>query len=127
MSNDEQAIRQLVEDWFAATKNGDTKTILGLMTDDVVFTVAGQEPFGKEAFEAAANQQQNMNIDGTYDIKEIKIIDDWAYLRNFIKIKMSVGGGEPVNRSGYTLTILCKGADGKWRITRDANLLTIDK
>jgi ketosteroid isomerase-like protein len=33
-------------------------------------------------------------------------------------------GGAPVRRSGYTLTILTKGADGSWRLTRDANLLT---
>ncbi len=127
MSDDEQAIRQLVEIWFAATKTGDTKTILSLMTNDVLFTVAGQEPFGKEAFETAANQQKNMDIDGTYELKEIKILDDWAYMRNFIKIKMNMEGGEPVNRSGYTLSILHKESDGKWRIARDANLLTVDK
>ena len=32
--------------------------------------------------------------------------------------------GEPVHRSGYTLTLLRKGADGRWRLARDANLLT---
>jgi len=32
-----------------------------------------------------------------------------------------------MRRSGYTLTILRKEADGKWRLARDANLLTEEK
>lgn len=122
-SDDERAICRLVDDWFVATKTGDTKTILGLMTDDVVFSVVGREPFGKEVFEAAARQQQNMSIDGTSEIKEIKVLGDWAYIRTYIQIMMTVDGNEPVERSGYTLSILRKGSNGKWRISRDANLL----
>jgi ketosteroid isomerase-like protein len=34
------------------------------------------------------------------------------------------GGGKTVRRSGYTLTILRKESDGKWRLARDANSLT---
>jgi ketosteroid isomerase-like protein len=30
-----------------------------------------------------------------------------------------------VRRSGYTLTLFRKGADGHWRLARDANLLTV--
>jgi ketosteroid isomerase-like protein len=33
----------------------------------------------------------------------------------------------PVQRSGYTLTILRKEPDGRWRLIRDANLLTTQK
>jgi len=29
-----------------------------------------------------------------------------------------------MRRAGYTLTILRKGPDGRWRLARDANLLT---
>ncbi len=36
MSRDEQEIRQLVATWFAATKAGDTDTVLSLMLVDVV-------------------------------------------------------------------------------------------
>jgi len=31
---------------------------------------------------------------------------------------------EPVSRSGYTLTLFRKNDDGKWRLARDANLVT---
>ena len=44
MQNDEQEIRQLVATWMAATKSGDVKAVLELMSDDVVFLVAGQPP-----------------------------------------------------------------------------------
>ncbi len=37
MQNDEQEIRELVKNWMAATKSGDIETVLGLMTEDVVF------------------------------------------------------------------------------------------
>jgi ketosteroid isomerase-like protein len=36
------------------------------------------------------------------------------------------GGGTPMRRSGYTLTILRKEPDGRWVLARDANLLTPD-
>ena len=53
MTADEQEIRELVATWMAATKAGDLATVLSLMTDDVVFLVAGNEPFGKQQFAAA--------------------------------------------------------------------------
>jgi len=35
--------------------------------------------------------------------------------------------GKPVRRSGYTLTILRKERDGRWRLARDANLLAAEQ
>jgi len=32
-----------------------------------------------------------------------------------------------MRRSGYTLTILRKEPDGRWRLARDANMLTEDR
>jgi ketosteroid isomerase-like protein len=37
---------------------------------------------------------------------------------------MPVGGGQAVGRSGYMLTVMRKEADGRWRLARDANLVT---
>jgi uncharacterized protein (TIGR02246 family) len=125
MADDELAIRELVETWLAATKAGDASTVLDLMTDDVVFMVPGQEPFGKEAFAAASEGMKNAHIEGTSDIKEILVLGDWAFLRSHLKMTMTPPEGGPTRRrSGYTLTILRKEADGRWRLARDANLLT---
>lgn len=129
--DDEHAIRTLVETWMRASQAGDTETVLSLMTDDALFMVPGQPPFGKEAFKAAAQGQQDFTITGKSDIQEIRVLGDWAYLRNHLEITVTPrngttgDGGLAVKRSGYTLTILQKQADGKWQLKRDANLLTL--
>jgi uncharacterized protein (TIGR02246 family) len=128
VNEDEQAIRDLVESWFTATRNGDAARVLSLMTDDVIFMTPGQEPFGKKQFASASNAMSGMKIDGTYDIQEIEIIGEWAYMRNHIRMSMTLPGEDmPIKRSGYTLTMLRREADGQWRLARDANLLTEDK
>jgi uncharacterized protein (TIGR02246 family) len=123
MSDDERAIRNLVETWMSATKAGDMATVLGLMSDDAVFMVPGREPFGKEQFAAAAQGMQGVAIDGKSEIVELKVLGDWAYLRGRLQVSMTPPGGNPVHRSGYTLTLLRKEPDGRWRLARDANLL----
>jgi uncharacterized protein (TIGR02246 family) len=62
-------------------------------------------------------------IDGASEIVELKLLGDWAYIRNRIDMTATPPGGEPVRRSGYTLTLLRKEGDGRWRLARDANLL----
>ncbi len=125
MTQDERDIRDLVETWFAASQRGDVATVLDLMADDVIFMVAGRPPFGKEAFAAASQAMSNVRIEGNCDIQEIQILDGWAFLRNHIEIAVHpTDGSAPVRRSGYTLSILRKQTDGRWRLARDANLLT---
>lgn len=124
MSDDEGAIRQVVETWMAASKSGDIETVLGLMTDDVVFTVPGQEPFGKEAFAAASKGMSGVQMEGTSEIVELQVLGTWAFIRNRIDMTVTPPGGDRIRRSGYTLTLLRKEADGQWRLARDANLLT---
>jgi uncharacterized protein (TIGR02246 family) len=126
MSDDERAIRTLIDTWMNASRNGDTATVLTLMADDVVFMVPGQKPFGKEAFAAASGGMKNVLIDGTSDIRELQILGDWAFLRNYLDLTItSPGGAAPVRHSGYTLTILRRELDGRWVLARDANLLTV--
>src|SRR5262245_8758672 len=73
MTDDERAIRELVNVWLAASRAGDLETVLSLMTDDVIFMVPGQKPFGKEAFAAASQGMQNVSMEGTSDIHELKV------------------------------------------------------
>lgn len=123
MNNDEQAIRDLVKTWMSASKAGDLETVMGLMSDDVVFMVPGREPFGILEFAVGSRAMQGVEIDGTSEIQEIKILGDWAWMRNRLRVAMTLPGGQPMVRSGYTLTILRKKSDGRWVIARDANLL----
>jgi uncharacterized protein (TIGR02246 family) len=126
MSEDERAIRDLVARWMGATQAGDTQTVLGLMTDDAVFLVPGREPFGKQAFATAAENMEGVRIEGTSDIRELKVLGNWAYLRGYLRVAMTPPGSNTVRRAGYTLTIFHKQPDGRWLLARDANLLTAE-
>ena len=101
MTDDERAIRELVDAWFAASRTGDTPTLLSLMTDDVVFMVPGSKPFGKAEFAAAAAGMKDVRIEGRSDIQEIQICGDCAYLRNHIEMTVTPpAGGSPARRDG---------------------------
>ncbi|MEM5437401.1 SgcJ/EcaC family oxidoreductase [Paraburkholderia diazotrophica] len=124
MTDDERAIRELIDTWLAASKAGDTATVLSLMTDDAVFMIAGQKPFGKAAFMAASEGQKNIDIDGKSDILELQVLGDWAFLRTHLEVTITPkDGSPPMHRAGNTLTILRKETDGRWLLARDANLL----
>ncbi len=124
MPDDEKAIRELVETWMSASRKGDIATVLSLMTEDVVFMVPGKEPFGKEAFARNSQSMGDTRIDGKSEIIELQVFGNWAFIRNRLEMTATPPKGETVHKSGYTLTLLRKEADGKWRLARDANLLT---
>ena len=121
--DDEQAIREMVHTWLAASKSGDVTTLLSLMADDVLFIVPGKEPFGKEAFANKGEQMKDTGMEAVSDIKEIEVNGDWAWMRSFLKLTLTPAGGEPTRHSGHILTILQKNPDGKWVIKRDANFV----
>jgi uncharacterized protein (TIGR02246 family) len=123
MSDDERAIRELVDTWMAASRAGDVETVLGLMADDVLFVVAGREPFGKDEFRAQSEAMRGIRMDGVAEIREIEVLGDWAWIRIHIDLTVTPPGGEPKHRAGYTLTILRKASDGRWQLYRDANLV----
>jgi uncharacterized protein (TIGR02246 family) len=124
MQNDEAQIRGVIETWMRATAAGDVDTVLSLMTDDVVFMVPGAAPFGKEVFANASKGMQGAAISGTNEVREIVVLGDFAFTRNYLEVTMTPASGAAVKRTGYTLSIFRKGADGRWRLARDANLLT---
>ena len=126
MTDDERAIRSLIDTWMEASKAGDLKTVLSLTTDDVVFMVPSKEPFGKAEFAATSEGMKNVRVEGQSEIKELKVLGDWAYMRNQLRITVTPPNGQPMRRSGYTLTIVRKEPDGRWRLARDANLLTAE-
>ena len=127
MTADEQEIRELVATWMSATKAGDLATVLSLMTDDVVFLVVGQPPFGKQQFAAAMKPPSAgaplPMIDGRSEIQEIRVSGDHAYLWTRLSVEVTPPGGVTAKRSGHTLSVLRK-EGGRWRLARDANLLS---
>jgi uncharacterized protein (TIGR02246 family) len=124
MTDDERAIRGVVEQWLAASRAHDLDALLSLMTDDVIFMVPGSEPFGKERFAANAATMKDVKVEAAGTIEELKILGDWAYLRNYIEVSITPPNGVTSRHSGYTLTILRRQPDGRWQLARDANLVT---
>jgi uncharacterized protein (TIGR02246 family) len=126
MCRDEQEIRELVATWMAATRAGDTETVLGLMAEDVVFLVPGQPPMlGRAGFAAAAKSQstQGLRFDGQSEIQEVRVLGDWAFMWSKLTVVVTPpGGGGSMTRAGNTLSILKK-EHGKWVLARDANML----
>lgn len=129
VSSDEQQIRELVARWHAASRDGDVDTVLTLMTDDVVFLVAGRPPMNKTEFAAlsrGAAGHPAPALDSSFEIREIHVAGDLAYLWAQLAVTVLPPQGPPVERAGHTLTILRR-TNGRWQIARDANLLTVVK
>ena len=126
MQSDEQSIRELVAEWQKATAAGDLSKLLNLMAEDVVFYVVGQPPMrGRETFAAVfRGAVQRVRIESTARIEEIQVAGNFAHLANYLTVTMTpLQGGPSMRRSGYTLTIMRKEADGHWVLYRDANML----
>lgn len=126
MQSNEDQIRQLVATWHSASKAGDVDTVLGLMTDDVVFLVPGRPPMRKEEFASALRAQTGQSaskIDGSIEVKEIQVAGDWAFMWTKLSVTATPPhGGESIIRAGHTLSVLRK-INGNWYLARDANLL----
>ncbi len=126
MDSDEQAIRNLVSTWMAATKSGDTDTVLSLLAEDAVFLVPGRPAMRKADFAAQARAQASGAaplFDGKSEIQEIRVFGEWAFMWTHLTVVVTPpGGGKSTTRAGHTLTILTK-QSGRWVLARDANLL----
>jgi len=124
-SHDEQQIRNLIDAWMQASRSGDLETLMGLMADDVLFLTVGNPPMTRGDFESRFRAMQGkVKIDGSPQIKEITIHGDLALCWLFLDLTITPLNGEVMRRSGDILSSYRRGADGRWRIWRDANLLS---
>ncbi|GAB3540024.1 SgcJ/EcaC family oxidoreductase [Noviherbaspirillum agri] len=124
---DEQAIRALVSDWHCASADGDAERLKELMADDVVFLAPGQPPMcGRKAFlDAFQEGLKHFRLESRSEVVDLYAVDDLAYCWMHLSVTVTPHQqGLEVRRSGNTLTILRKQADGRWLIVRDANMLT---
>jgi uncharacterized protein (TIGR02246 family) len=125
MSNDEQAIRTWLNDWLRASAKDDSETMLAMLTDDMVFLVPGQLPFGKKEFKAARDgPMKGACIESKADLEECIVSANTACRRTRLAVAITTQDGKVSRASGYTLSFFRKQPDGRWLLARDANLLT---
>jgi uncharacterized protein (TIGR02246 family) len=123
---DEQQIRTVIDAWCEASSAGDLTAQFHLMTRDVVFLTAGRAPMRRDEFAAAFRAMtQIATIKCRSRLQEITVSGDLAVCWNLLEVSFTpIEGGETRKHAGNVLTVLRRGADGQWRIWRDANLLT---
>ena len=123
--NDEAAIRTVVDEWARATKAGEIDKVLSLMAEDAVFLTTGNPPMrGRKAFEESF-RAQNAGIESRIETEEVRVSGDMAYMINRLRVSIKSGPDSATrNLSGYVLTIFRKESDGRWVLSRDANMLT---
>jgi uncharacterized protein (TIGR02246 family) len=119
-------VRAVVATWCAASEAGDLDALLPLMTDDILFLTPANPPMTRAAFVAAfRGMQGKVRIVCHSNIQEITIEGPLAILRNQLAVEIHpLSGGQTIRHSGEVLSVLRRGADGNWRLWRDANLLT---
>jgi uncharacterized protein (TIGR02246 family) len=121
---DAQEIRDLVATWARASGTGDLEAIKSLMDEDILFLTSGAEPFGRHTFiQHFNNNVKQMNLNVRADVREVEVRDDLAFARTWLDIRITLPSGEPVTRTGYTLSVYRRRPGGPWKLWRDANLV----
>jgi uncharacterized protein (TIGR02246 family) len=124
--NDEQQIRAVIDAWCEASSAGDLIAQFNLMTRDVVFLTSGRAPMRRDEFAAGFRAMMEIaTIKCRSRLQEITVSGDLAVCWNLLEVSFTpVEGGATRKHAGNVLTALRRESDGKWRIWRDANLLT---
>ncbi|MBB5328208.1 YybH family protein [Tunturiibacter gelidoferens] len=124
--SDEQKIRDLINAWGEACEAGDLTALMQLMAEDVVFLTSGSAPMRRKQFaEVFSAMGVIMDLTCRSNVQEITINGDLALCWNLLEVSFTRVEGETRKHAGNVLTALRRGADGQWRIWRDANLLTL--
>lgn len=127
--SDEQAIRELFNNWIKATTEGDLTLARQCIADDAVFLVPGVGEMDKETFAqgAAGGSPGDSPIDFNLDcqLREVNVFGDQAYLWIESTLLCAPKNGDPSTKmAGHSLAVLVK-RDGCWQIFRDANTMTV--
>lgn len=124
---EKQKIREVIDTWMRASAEGDLDRVLGLMAEDVVFLLPGQQPMrGRKAFAVASRAAiGKVRFEGRPEIQEIQIAGNFAFCWNYLSLTVTpLPDGTPRQRAGHILSVFRKEPDGRWVLYRDANLLT---
>ncbi len=125
MTSDERDLRALHVTWIDAVNAGDLPRLLELLSDDAVLFSPGQPPFGREQFaETFSAAHGQWRIRCVSEPEEVAVSGDMAFTRCKDSLSLTPAAGGATSRfAGDRLTVYRKGADGRWRLSRDAHTL----
>jgi ketosteroid isomerase-like protein len=117
---DESAIRELLERWASATRNGRKADVLsGHLPDVLIYDVLSPMKYeGVEAYRASWDDwQPSTEGEGTFDLEDLSVTagDDVAFAHAFIRC----GGTFPDGRSFEDLvraTFCLRKVSGAWKV-----------
>ena len=129
MTNDQEQLKELYDNWIKATTLGDLGLAHACIADDAIFYVPGAGEMDKATFAegAAGVKPEDCPIEFGLksELKEVKIFGDHAYMTVESSLLMTPKNGDPASTmAGHSLSILQK-LDGRWQIIRDANTLVV--
>ena len=120
----DQEIRDVVATWARASETGNLEAIKSLMDEDILFLTSGNDPFGRDTFiQHFNNNVKQMNLNVLADVREVEVRDDLAFARISLEVRITPSSGEPITRTGYTLSVYRRRPGGPWKLWRDANLV----
>ncbi len=120
----EQQIRDLVAAWARASEAGDLDAIKLLMDEEILFLTPGNKHLCRDTFvQHFENNVKQMNLNVSADVREVEVRDDLAFARTWLEVRVTPSNGEPVTRTGYTLSVYRRRPGGPWKLWRDANLV----
>ena len=122
-SASDSSAHQAHEAYVTAINSNNLDTLLGVLTDDVVFLSAHEAPMvGKAAVRPWL--EAYMKAYKTHwdkPVQEFVVNGEWAFERySYTSTDTPIGGGEVVTDTGWGLVLYHHDADGKWRVARDA-------
>ena len=122
-SGDDPAAYRAHEAYVTAINSNNLDTLLGVLTDDVVF-LAPHEPVmvGKAAVRPwLEGYLKAFKTRWDKPVQEFVVNGEWAFERySYKSTDTPVGGGDVVEDTGWGLVIYHRDADGTWRVARDA-------
>ena len=109
--------------YVTAINSNNLDTLLGVLTDDVVFLSAHEAPMvGKAAVRPwLVDYLKTYKTHWDKPVQEFTVSGDWAFERYSYKSTDTPSAGGPVvEDTGWGLVIYHHDLDGKWRVARDA-------
>ena len=120
----DNAAHKAHEEYVAAINSNNLDTLLGMLTEDVVYMAAHEAPMvGKAAVKPWVDGYfKAFKTHWEKPVQEFVVINgEWAFERySYKSTDTPVGGGGAVSDTGWGLAIYHHDKDGKWRVARDS-------